>query len=279
MVLPSSNTGDLHVSGSTEDVRDRIALSIAVGQVIHQEFEGAHIFRDDIVSRIVGFGPEILGFFYSDGRYREGHFYVAARTRYIDETIARAAAGGTAQFVVLDAGLNTFGLRNLDSELRVFEVDRREAQTWKRHRMADASIPVPPSLTFVPVEDDLIREPLLDAGFDPSEPSLFIWTSTVPVTTMSRVVATIAQLAEFPHVALVFEYVEPLDQPESDIVAALDFPLLSAFSTADAGSLMESFSFQTHAQITGSELLSRYTDEFRGHPGLLRFQLITVSSA
>ena len=53
---------------------------------------------------------------------------------------------------------------------------------WKRQLLADATIPIPDSLTFVPV--DFERETLasaLDAsGFDPAGGAVFSWLGVVP---------------------------------------------------------------------------------------------------
>ena len=80
--------------------------------------------------------------------------FVAVRSRFAEDCLAAAAARGIRQAVVLGAGLDTFGLRNPHAGvgLHVFEVDHPTTQAWKRERLAKAGLPVPASLSFVPVD-------------------------------------------------------------------------------------------------------------------------------
>ena len=69
-------------------------------------------------------------------------------------------------------------------DLRIFEVDHPATQAWKRQRLAEADIPLPAALTFVPV--DFERETLADglaaAGFDPAQQTFFTlaWRRALP---------------------------------------------------------------------------------------------------
>src|SRR6266404_1449085 len=64
----------------------------------------------------------------------------------------RCVARGVRQVVVLGAGLDTFSLRNpfAGEGVRVFEVDYPATQAWKRERLKQAGLEMPPSLTFAP---------------------------------------------------------------------------------------------------------------------------------
>src|SRR6202161_3091310 len=78
--------------------------------------------------------------------------FMAARSRYAEDELARAVALGVTQYVVLGAGLDTFAYRNPHAGLHVFEVDHPATQAWKRVQLQTAEIPIPASLTFVPID-------------------------------------------------------------------------------------------------------------------------------
>jgi methyltransferase (TIGR00027 family) len=124
---------------------------------------------------------------------------MVARSRFAEDALARAVARGTGQYVILGAGLDTFGYRNPypGGGLRVFEVDHPATQRWKRRKLVDASIAVPASVTYVPV--DFEREALADrlaaAGFDASRPAFFSWLGVTMYLTEDAFAATLSLIA------------------------------------------------------------------------------------
>jgi methyltransferase (TIGR00027 family) len=177
------------------------AQSVAIRRAEHQLFDFPHVLDDPIALRIIG--PEGAAsialrcwFAYFPGP-RAMRAFMAARSRYAEDQLARAIASGTAQYVVLGAGLDTFAYRNpyTDSALRVFEVDHPDTQAWKRHRLASTAIPIPYPVTFVPV--DFGRQPeteLEKAGFKPDEPAFFSWLGVTPYLSKEIVMATFARI-------------------------------------------------------------------------------------
>lgn len=99
--------------------------------------------------------------------------FMVVRSRFAEDTPAHALGRGASQFVILSAGLDTFAYRNPYDEhrLRVFEVDHRATQKWKRERLATAQIQVPASVTYAPVdfEKQLLKDALAAAGFNAGE--------------------------------------------------------------------------------------------------------------
>jgi methyltransferase (TIGR00027 family) len=104
---------------------------------------------------------------------------IAIRARFNEEELAVAMAQGTAQYVVLGAGLDTFAYRRRDvaEKLTVFEVDYPATQAWKRERLVEAGIAEPANLRFVPVDfnQQTIGECLAAAGFRRDAPAFFSW--------------------------------------------------------------------------------------------------------
>jgi methyltransferase (TIGR00027 family) len=126
--------------------------------------------------------------------------FLVARSRYAEENLDRAVAAGVRQYVLLGAGLDTFGCRNRHPQLRVFEVDHPATQAWKRKLLECSGIHIPESLTFAPVdfESETLGQQLAAAGFDFDVPAFFGWLGVVPYLTLEAFRATTALIRERP---------------------------------------------------------------------------------
>jgi methyltransferase (TIGR00027 family) len=138
--------------------------------------------------------------------------FMVARSRYAEDLLAGAVARGVTQYVLLGAGLDTFAYRNPFSQLHVFEVDHPATQQWKHDLLAANSIPIPSSLTYVPVdfEHQQLATQLAAAGFDPRRPAFFAWLGVVPYLTSAAFRATLALVASSaPRSGVVMDYGQP----------------------------------------------------------------------
>jgi methyltransferase (TIGR00027 family) len=143
---------------------------------------------------------------------RDFRAFMAARSRFVEDELARAVARGVAQYVVLGAGLDTFAYRNPFSSLRVFEVDFPATQAWKRELLREAGIAVPGSLTFVALdfEHKALAAGLAEAGFDERRPAYFGWLGVVPYLTTEAFTATLGDVARLPEgTAVSFDFAFP----------------------------------------------------------------------
>jgi methyltransferase (TIGR00027 family) len=130
------------------------ARRAAAYRAIHQKLEGGAIFKDPFASRILDQETAAaLDENAADDSVRPLRLFIAARSRFSEDTMADCIARGVRQVVVLGAGLDTFSLRNpyADLGVRAFEVDYPATQIWKRDRIRAAGLAEPPSLTFAPV--------------------------------------------------------------------------------------------------------------------------------
>lgn len=137
--------------------------------------------------------------------------FVAARSRFAEDEFKAAFDRGVRQYVVLGAGLDTFGYRNpyAGSGLRVFEIDHPATQAWKRERLAASKIAVPPSLTFVPLdfEKRSLGEALEQSGFLITQPAFFSWLGVVPYLTREAAQSTLEWIGALPAgSSVVFDY-------------------------------------------------------------------------
>jgi O-methyltransferase involved in polyketide biosynthesis len=67
---------------------------------------------------------------------------IVARARFIEDLVVDQAGRGVTQYVILGAGLDSFGQRRpeIASRIRIFEIDQPGPQAWKRQRrIASAS--------------------------------------------------------------------------------------------------------------------------------------------
>jgi methyltransferase (TIGR00027 family) len=146
---------------------------------------------------------------------------VVARTRLIDDALARALAEQRfAQLAILGAGFDSRayrlpGLR----EVAVFEVDHPATQAAKRAVLARVLAAPPGHVRFVPVDfarDDL-GAALAAAGYDPRAPSFLLWEGVTNYLTAPAVDATLRWCARAaPGSRLLFTYVhrDILSRPE-----------------------------------------------------------------
>src|SRR5215469_11471000 len=153
------------------------ALRVAIRRAAHQLVDRPPVMDDPIAVRLIGDAyPRDLERA-SHTVARDFRAYMAARSRYAEDHLAQAVAAGVRQYVVLGAGLDTFAYRNPFAGLRVFEVDHPATQAWKRGLLAAASIAIPATLAFTPVdfEKDTLADRLAMAGFQAHEPAFFSW--------------------------------------------------------------------------------------------------------
>jgi methyltransferase (TIGR00027 family) len=134
------------------------------------------------------------------------------RTRYIDERMQRAVEGGATQVVILGAGFDTRGYRfeTLLKDTKVFEVDYRSTQEFKKRRVAEVVESIPPNVVFV--EIDFKRDTLLDvlqgAGYRSGEKTFFIWEGVsmyLPETAVRDTLRTVA-ISSAPESSLVMDF-------------------------------------------------------------------------
>lgn len=251
----------------------RTALAAATHRAVHQELEDGRTFRDPLAVAIVGADPAGL---VSDARAnpqrRRMRLFIAARSRFAEETVAAAVGRGVRQLVVLGAGLDTFAYRNRHGAdgLQVFEVDHPATQEWKRARLAAAGIAVPASLTFVPVdfETQSLPEGLAGTGFDHSRRASFSWLGVVPYLSREAVSATLQFVATVPGAEIVFDYSNPPEELTAEqraahdaraaLVAQAGEPWITYFDTEDLHAELRDLGLEDITDLGPTQLISRY---------------------
>ena len=251
----------------------RTALGAAGYRAAHQLLEGGKVFSDPFARAILGDGADAIIAGLSAGPAQQRmRLFMAMRSRFAEDCLGAGVSRGVRQVVVLGAGFDTFALRNPYSDvgLRVFEVDHPATQAWKRKRLFEVGLAIPPSLTFAAIdfEHDDLGLGLRDAGFDPDRPAFFIWLGVVPYLGRTAIAATLRYIASIPESEVVFDYSEPLENypPEQrpEIVALgaytaeIGEPWLSHFDPDEIAQELRGYGFGDIEDLGMSQLAVRY---------------------
>jgi methyltransferase (TIGR00027 family) len=134
------------------------------------------------------------------------------RTRFIDDAMARAVAGGAAQVVILGAGFDSHAYRcqKVLAGARVFEVDRATTQALKRERVNAVLGGPPANLTYVAIDfqQDDLGEVLERHGYNRSLRTFFILEGVTMYLPEAAVRSTFRFVAAHaPGSGIVFDYV------------------------------------------------------------------------
>jgi methyltransferase (TIGR00027 family) len=259
----------------------RTALAAAAHRAAHQVLEEGRIFSDLLALRILGEEAEaVVREASADPSRRRMRLFIAVRTRFAEDALAEAIRNGVRQVVILGAGLDTYAYRSsLSPSVRIFEVDHPATQAWKRQRLAEASIPMPESLAFAPIdfEHETLRDGLAAAGFDRSEPTFFTWLGVVPYLTKEAVWSTLGFIAGLPSGAhVVFDYSDPPEtlSPEQRMeheqraahVAALGEAWVNSLEADALHAKLSALGFAEIEDLGPPQIVSRYFPARTGSP-------------
>jgi len=215
-----------------------------------------------------------------------GRLFSTARSRIAEDALSDAVERGVRQIVILGAGLDTFALRNPHGalEIRIYEVDHLATQAWKRERLAEAQIELPPSLILVPVdfERDDLGEKLVAAGFQQNSPTYFTWLGVVPYLTQEAIARTLDYISSIPNSEVVFDYMEPpeafseelrqIEKARAEQLAKIGERSDTRFEPAAIAEILRSHGFSDIEDISFQEIASRFGPAVQGlapgHAGL-----------
>jgi methyltransferase (TIGR00027 family) len=253
----------------------RTAFGAAAHRAAHQLLEDGRIFSDPLATRLLGASPaDLTGAGAQQPAVRGLRLFIAARSRFAEDSLAAAVARGVRQYVVLGAGLDTFAHRNRFAEqgLRVFEVDHPATQAWKRRRLTDAGLTLPGSLTFAPLdfERQALSEGLAAAGFDAAAPAFFSWLGVVLYLTREAVLETLGYVARLPDGGeVVFDYGEPLSAyaegegrarqlARSEQAASVGEPWITRFMPAELATALRGLGFDELEDLGPAAIARRF---------------------
>jgi len=254
---------------------DSTAVRVALWRALHVLADAPpHVLEDEVGLRLAApeagwrERPDMSPF------TRSFRASIVARGRFIEDLVAERAARGVGQYVILGAGLDTFAQRRPDlaARLGVFEVDRPGPQAWKRRRLAELGLGVPPSLRLVPVDfeaGDSWWERLAAAGFDAGRPAVVASAGVSMYLTREAIAATLRQVAGLATGStlamtflLPFELADPAVRPglqrAADGARASGTPFISFFRPAELLALAREAGFREVEHVSADALAERY---------------------
>ena len=257
----------------------RTALLVARQRAAHQVLDHGAILNDPLAMQILHEDEkEVLQFANEHPLAGIGRLFTAARSRIAEDAISGAVDRGVRQIVILGAGLDTFALRNPHGArpIVVYEVDHPATQAWKRQRLAEARLAVPPWLILVPVdfERDDLAEMLAGAGFQQHSPAFFTWLGVVPYLTEDAIGGTLHYLASIPNSEVVFDYMESAPAFSEEIrelvaertgqLERIEERWRSRFEPAGMAAILRAHGFGEIEDIDFEEIRSRFGRAVRG---------------
>ncbi len=260
---------------------------IARQRAAHQVLDHGSIFYDPFAMKILREDEkDVLQVANKHPVASIGRLFTAARSRIAEDALSTAVERGVLQIVILGAGLDTFALRNPHGalEIRIYEVDHPATQTWKRERLAEAEIALPPGLIFVPVdfERDDVGEKLAAAGFQQNAPAFFTWLGVVPYLTEDAIGRTLDYISSIPNSEVVFDYMEPpeafseelrqIEKARAEQLERIGERSDRRFEPAGIAEILRSHGFCAIEDIGFQEIASRFGRTVQGlapgHAGL-----------
>jgi methyltransferase (TIGR00027 family) len=199
--------------------------------------------------------------------------WVCARARFTEDLVEESMREGTGQYVILGAGLDSFAYRRPDlaDRLSIFEVDHPASQAWKRSRLTELGIAIPPNLVFAPVdfETQTLESGLQTAGFDFASPAVFGWLGVTMYLTLDAIRATLVAIASCaPGTRIALTYNQPpanLDDFSRELVTTLagligeeGEPFISVFTPDEIEDLMRSLSYVSIEHFGGDDAVRAY---------------------
>ena len=252
----------------------KTAQRVAIRRAAHQLLDEPKVLDDPLALRIIGTEAEAA--LRSDPKEdhafaRAFRAFMAARSRFAEDELARAVEHAVTQYVVLGAGLDTFAYRNPHRALRVFEIDHPATQAWKREQLQEAGIPIPPSLTFVPVdfEHQTLADALARSGLNTNAPTFFSWLGVTPYLTREACMTTLSVIAKMrAGSGVVFDFaIDPalLNAGQRQALAALSKRVAAAgepfqlfFDPAKLQAELKALGFHRTEFLQGAQINARY---------------------
>lgn len=252
------------------------AVRVALWRALHVQSDAPpHVLEDEIGLRLAApeegwrNRPDMDPKFTSPFRAS-----ILARARFIEDLVVEQAGNGVGQYVILGAGLDTFGQRRPDiaSRLRIFEVDQPGPQAWKRERLIELGYSVPHWLRLVPVDfeaGDDWWQLLAAAGFDARQPAVVAAAGVSMYLTKEAIAAILRQVAALaPGSTLVMTFLLPLELADPEVRPGLQMaekgarasgtPFLSFFTPEEMLQLARDAGVKGVRHVSAADLAQRY---------------------
>jgi len=254
---------------------ENTAARVALWRALHVLSDAPpHVLADELGLRLVAPAPGWQQRPDMSAFTRPFRASIVARARFIEDLVAEQSLRGVGQYVILGAGLDTFAQRRpeLASRLLVFEIDQPSPQAWKRQRLIDVGLGIPPFLRLVPVDfeaGDAWWERLGASGFDSGRPAVVASTGVSMYLTKDAIMATLRQVAAIaPGSTLAMSFMLPIELADPEVRPAIEraaagarangTPFISFFTPAEMLTMARDAGFKEAAHVSADALAERY---------------------
>jgi methyltransferase (TIGR00027 family) len=237
-------------------------------RAIHQLVDRPPLFDDPLAVMILGLDePVLLSHPLAQRSGMRAH--IVGRSLLAEGAAREAFERGVRQYVLLGAGLDTFGYRNPHQGLRVFEVDHPSTQAWKQARLQQVGVPVSGVVyAGIDFERETLDAALDRTGFDRGAPAVFAWLGVVPYLTGEAIAATLRSAGALAGSELVFDYAEPPEAAPAHHAAAIaerhqrlaemGEPILSTFTPVNIDEELRAAGFSDVEDLDGEAVNARF---------------------
>lgn len=251
------------------------AQRVAIRRAAHQLLDKPLVFEDPLAMAIIG--PQAAAQISAGTAGQDGfsgrfmRAFLAARSRFAEDELARSYELGARQYVILGAGLDTFAYRNPFPDLAVFEIDHPATQAWKRWRIEEAGITIPANVTYAPVDfqTETFEAALARAGFRAGEPAFFSWLGVTMYLNEWAVMETFrAIISMSPKNGIVLDYSVPrsslsfLNKMAFDAlmrrVTAVGEPFIGFFEPNALAAALKNLGYHEIENLGADEINQRY---------------------
>jgi len=177
---------------------------------------------------------------------------------------------GDCQYVICGAGMDTFAFRNTNPQIRIFELDHPDTQSYKLNRVRELRWNIPKNVRYVPVNFEIgnMKEALFQAGFRPELPTFFSIlgvTYYLELPVFEETVKNIAELSTKGNV-LVFDYPDKVTADEShvrilrlaEITSLLGEEMKEGYSYFALNNALENHHFTVERHMTPKDIQNTY---------------------
>jgi methyltransferase (TIGR00027 family) len=202
------------------------------------------------------------------------HYYVVARTRYIDDFLLEQLKREPGQLVILGAGYDSRASRFAErlQNVAVFEIDHPATSRAKQHEVGSAFGGT--RVNYVPVDFNVERlsDRLRQAGYADTARTVFLWEGVTPYLPRPAIddVLRFVASSSGPGSVILFDYIlqsvvdgtceMPGASTEFTKMQRTSEPLVSGFAEGQIGPYLEARGFDDVVDIGADGLKRRYFD-------------------
>jgi methyltransferase (TIGR00027 family) len=199
---------------------------------------------------------------------------VLVRSRYTEDHLQACVDQGLNQYVILGAGLDSFGWRrrDLENQLHIFELDHPLTQSTKKRKLSKLGLPIPKNLTFIPIdfERTSLDQALKRSNYICERLALYNWLGVSMYLTEEAALRTLKAIVSIaaPGSEIIFDYLHQhvfsqrsgfkTFRRHQYIVARRRERFISGFKPETLGETLNKIGFELVENLSPTDQKNRY---------------------